>query len=254
MQLPTMGYYLGLLRSQAVVIVLATVAGTALGFVAASRVPAAYQASRAVELPDVPTYVDLLPADPAPDRVTIDTTAQLVESEPVVRRTVQATGLTFRQVQNGLSVSAYPLSRVIIVSFTAPSTLLARRGAHAAAKALVVQRETALPGNQLDQASVVANRLSAILAQLDQLLPFSDTAVGWHEQLAHLTDITSAGTAGGRAIGKTVPQSVDQHPEVQILTGMVLGMFAGFIYAWWQPVVRRRQEPGGRATAVAVAR
>jgi hypothetical protein len=256
-RLPTMGGYLALIWSNIVVIVIATMFGATLGAVAASRVPPAFKASVAVELPDVPTFVDMSPADPIADRVTIDTTAALVNSQPVARRVVQQTNLTFRQVQNGLSVSAYPLSRVIIVSFTAPRADLADTGAAAAAASLGIERQNTLPGTK-------TGPLTGLLDDLNELhdemvangTEFTETARSIQDLIIHLQQVKrQTGGAEGADVAVVAAKRVNQHPELQVLTGLVLGMFAGFIYAWWQPVrsYRRRASTSGSTRAAKLA-
>jgi hypothetical protein len=234
MRLPTLESYLELVWASIVAIILSTLAGGAIGYVAQRQVSPSYRASAAVELPDVPTWVDVDPADPISDRTTIDTTSQLVFTPPVFRAVGDVTGLPTVRVSDHLSVSAYPLSRVLIITFEGSSVDQASAGAQAAGEALIVARSTTLAGTELRKAIELSNALNVIYNDTEH--EFSERARSIKAQLRQIQDVRQGSDgSGGQVVDITVPRRVDKHPELQVVTGLVLGLLAGIIYAWWRP-------------------
>ncbi len=248
-RLPTLAGYLAFLWSNFGVVVVMTLVGADVGLYVASRVPTAFEASASVGLPDVPTWVDTGPADPIPGRTTIDTTAQLVFSEPVFDRVADVTSLSPRQVHGNLSVSAHPLSRVLIVSLEASSAELAISGANEAARGLVDQQETVLAGTQLDAADALYDRLSLFRGRVQSsVAQFSPVA---RRITAVLDQINEARQQAVSADNLTVAEAyvakrIDQHPELDVVTGAVAGLMAGLLIAWWRPRRSRRGQPRDR--------
>jgi hypothetical protein len=243
--LPTVAGYFTVLRSRIALIATVTALGAAVGLGLALLQSPVYQAGVAIELPGVPTFVNSDPAADPPPHTTIDTTARLLFSTPVVRRVAGVTHLPATQVTDGLSVSAYPLSRVLIASFRAPTAKLAVSGANAAAAALIQQRREALEGNQL--------QLSAALnTYLHRLLPLANKKAGFYNPVSKRLqgEITQIDVVRGqlaadrvRIIKPAAPaKSVRQHGEPQVVTGAMLGFLLAVAYAWWAPVRRRSDE------------
>jgi capsular polysaccharide biosynthesis protein len=234
--LPTVAGYVALVWSQIAVVAVTTVLGALVGVVLAVRQPPVYSASTAVELLAVPTWVSFDPAADPPPGTTIDTTAQLVRSTPVVDRVAHATALTTAQVTDGLGVSAYPLSRVLVMSFRARTPALAVAGADEAAAALIDQRRAVLEGDQV----TLAARLDTAL---NRLLPKADLSAGRYNPVsrrlaseAALVDSirAQAATDQARILRYAAPaRSVRPKGEVQIVTGAMLGFLAAVAYAWW---------------------
>lgn len=250
-RLPTLAGYAALVRSSLAVIIVTTLIGVAVGFYRATQLPQTFKASASVELPDVPTWVDTETPDPVPDRTTIDTTAQLVLSTPVFEHVAAATSMTVSQVDNQLSVSAYPLSRVLIITFETSTAELAIRGANAAARALIGQRTTVLAGAQLDAASRLYLRLATIrghvAANLGKFSPLARKIALVLDQISNLKQ-DSLGY-GGRVVDDAYPaKKVAHHPELQVVTGLVVGLMAGILFGWWRP--SRRQTADRRVIGV----
>ena len=145
-RLPTAAHYVGIVESGWKLLLALTLLGTALGVAYSTTVPTSWRASASVELPDVPSFIDITAGGPRADRTTIDTTGELVYSEPVLEAVSAATGMPVEDVHANLSISAYPLSRVIIITFVDKTKTLAEDGANAAADALIVERSKVLPG------------------------------------------------------------------------------------------------------------
>jgi hypothetical protein len=248
MRLPMLEGYFELVWANIVVIVIATVTGGVLGYLAQRQLPTSYTASVSVELPDVPTWVDLDPADPIPDRTTIDTSSQLVFTPPVFRAVADVTGEPTVRVQRFLSVSAYPLSRVLIVTYEGATPEVASAGALAAGQAVARERETSLAGNQRAAAGLLLRKLGNIY---DTRNPFSPVQRNIKAQMVQVQRFLESGGAGGGAVVDTDdPKKVDKHPELQVITGMVLGLIGSIIYAWWRP---RRRIPDPRAIGLSDA-
>jgi hypothetical protein len=236
-RLPTVAGYMGVLRSHRGAIIVLMLAGILAGGVLASLKAPSFKATAAIELPDVPSYVDVDPQPPAPSRTTIDTTAQLVQSEPVYRAVIAATGLSEKAVREGLGVSAYPLSRVLIVSFTARTSSAAVAGAQAASQQLVQERATVLPGAQLDDAMHLRARLQHLQAESRrEVREFSPQTQELGYLLLQIEQARQAGAAAGGTIVDRAESArrVNAHPELQIVTGAVLGILLGIGYAWWR--------------------
>jgi uncharacterized protein involved in exopolysaccharide biosynthesis len=240
--LPTVAGYFALVGSRAALIAVTTCLGALVGVFLAVRQAPIYQASVAIELPSVPTWVSLDPeADPAP-ATTIDSTAELVYSTPVVDRVAAATSLSTQQVSDGLGVSAYPLSRVLVTSFRAHTAALAVTGADQAAAALMAQRRVVLEGHRF----LLATRLRRYLSHL---LPESNRKAGAYNPVSRRLlaeqaqiDAVRQQAASGRAMiiqPATPATSVRSPGEVPIATGGMLGLLCGVGYASWSSARRR---------------
>jgi hypothetical protein len=234
--LPTVAGYFALVWSQIAVVAVTTVLGALVGVVLAVRQPPVYSASTAVELLSVPTRVSFDPAADPPPGTTIDTTAQLAGSTPVVDRVARATSLTTAEVTDGLSVSAYPLSRVLVMSFRARTPALAVTGADEAAAALIDQRRAVLEGDQLTLAARLDTFLNRLLPKADLSGgPYSPVSRRLASQVALVDGIRAqAATGQARILRYAAPaRSVRPKGEVQIVTGAMLGFLAAVAYAWW---------------------
>lgn len=249
-RLPTLEGYQELLWANIVVIVVATIAGAALGFIAQRQVPVSWSSSASVELPDVPTWVDVDPADPIPDRTTIDTTAQLVFTQPVFRAVSRATDIPPVRIRDRLSVSAYPLSRVLIVTFRGDTPEQAEAGALAAGEALAAERKAALAGSDVRKAQALRSELNNLYNSTDH--PFSDIGQQLRAQILQLQEVLDVNDAGAKVVEVSDARRVNTHPELQVITGAVLGLLAGIAYAWWRPRPQRGTAPvNARAASTA---
>lgn len=234
--LPTIAGYGVVLGAHIGVVVLGAVLGTASGYALSRQAEPAYLASASIELPDVPTWVDTDPVGPAPDRTTIDTTSELVFTEQVFSAVAQATGLPEENFDDKLSVSAYPLSRVLIVTFEARRPELAVLGADAAATELIRERVEVLAGSQLRPARQLYKRLRTLQGQArTSSVPFGVVtqlrAVMEHVGTLERNNRNARATLFDEA-GPAEP--VNSHPELPIVTGLLLGLLGGVTYAWWR--------------------
>jgi hypothetical protein len=231
--------YAATVRSHLGAIVVLALAGLLVGGFLAQRLPHSYKASASIELPDLPTFVDLSPEPPAPQRTTIDTTSELVFSQPVYDAVQQATGLSESKVRGGLNVAAYPLSRVLIVTFTASTKELAVAGANAAAEQTRVERTTVLPGAQTEQANALADELDRLRTESrERVRTFTPQTQLLTNQILELNDaVDAAANAGGTIVNRADLDSthlVKRHRELQLVTGTVVGVLLGIGYSWWR--------------------
>jgi capsular polysaccharide biosynthesis protein len=237
-RLPTVAGYVATVRSHVgAVLVLAVLGMLAGGFVAHQK-PVSYKANAFILLPDVPTYVDLDPEPPTPGRTTIDTTSVLVFSDPVYRDVSSATGIAADKVPDRLSVSAYPLSRVLIVTFTARTRDQAVDGANAAAETVSDER-TSLPGAQTLQADALSSELDRLRdLSRERVRTYSPQTQALTNEILHLQDSVDAGqAAAGRLVNRADLDSVRRvksHPELQVVTGLMVGLLIGIGYSWWR--------------------
>jgi hypothetical protein len=241
--LPTVAGYFALLRSRIAVIAVIAVLGVLVGVALALRLPPEYQATASIELPETPTWVSIDPAVKPPPHTTIDSNAQLLFSAPVVNHVSAVTHLSMSKVTDGLSVSAYPLSNVLIATFQAPSAALAVTGVDEAARALIQERAAALQGSQLGSATRLGTYLSRLLPAADKEAggiynPVSKRLQG---EIDQITDVRQAAISDRARILKSgsPATSVRAHGGLQLITGATLGFLVGVGYAWWSPVRRR---------------
>jgi uncharacterized protein involved in exopolysaccharide biosynthesis len=237
-RLPTVAGYVATVRSHIGAILVLAVLGMLVGGFVAHQKPMSYKANAFILLPDVPTYVDLDPDPPAPGRATIDTTSVLVVSSPVYNDVSAATGIPRNKVPDRLAVSAYPLSRVLIVSFTARTRDQAVDGANAAAERVASERET-LPGAQTLLAAELADELDRLRTRSrEDVRPFSPQTQALTNQLLQVQGAIDAGQdARGRIVNRADLDSVrrlQSHPELQVITGLMVGLLVGIGYAWWR--------------------
>lgn len=241
-RLPTMAHYLAFLQSGWIVLTILTVLGAVAGAAYASSVPREWEASASIELPDLPMYVDLTSEGPPPKRTSIDTTGQLVFSEQVLEAVAAANGISRQEAFDALSISAYPLSRVIIVTMKAPSEKKAISGANAAARTLADERGNLLAGGSNRQA---ARELAADLRDRNQDFidenGGSNASVRISQQVQNIFDnLARYANNKAKVVNKAAPgKVVPPHPEVYITTGAVSGFMLGVLWIWWRP--RRRK-------------
>jgi hypothetical protein len=163
----------------------------------------------------------------------------LVFSTPVYDAVAAATGLGPEKVADRLSVAADTLSRVLIVTFTAPTRDEAVDGANAAGTAVSDARAATLPGAQTVQAQTLARQLNDRLDQSRAgVRPFSPQTQDLNnERLQVLNAIDAGAHAQGRIVNKADIDSVrpvKRHPELQVVTGMMIGLLLGIGYSWWR--------------------
>lgn len=250
-RLPTIAGYTTLVWSRLGIIVIVCVLGGLVGFLLDRQVPRTFEASASVELPNVPTSADTDPDAEDPRVTTIDSTAQLLFSRTVLRRVAAVTNRPAKEVNDGLAVSAYPLSRVLIVTFEAGTPGRAVAGANEAARALIARRRVVLPGSQLEEGSGLLERLRRLRDKTDAMAgPYNSASRRLQTQITQIASLRQTARAErGRVVDRAYPAAqVDNHGELQVTNGVVLGLLLGVAYAWWSPG-RRRMSGGGVSDA-----
>jgi hypothetical protein len=240
--LPTMAGYFALVWSQIAVLAITTGIGALIGVGFALRLPSAYEAAVEIDLPGLSTWVNFDPEEDAPQHTTIDSSAQLVLSDSVVRSVAAVTHLETDEVRHNLSVSAYPLSRVLVPTFRASSAALAVSGADAAAKALINQRKRVFEGSQLRLAVQLKRYLDRLLPQANRKGgPYSSVTHRLLEEITQINDVRQEAAAESAQILKAAApaRAVRTHGELPVVTGATLGFLVGVGYAWWSPDRRR---------------
>lgn len=251
-RLPTLAGYGALLRSQLFVIVLVTALGGLGGYWWQAQKPTFYRASAAILLPDIPVYVDLAPDGTTPKPATIDTTAQLVFSDSVLRRVSDATDQPLVEVHDGLSVSAYPLSRVLIVSFQAATAETATKGANEAAGATLEERAQVLAGARLDEARELYLQLNELRSSAEQdVSQFPAVSRRIDTRMDHLSGLlTEQEAAAGRVIHDArSAERVSTHAELPVTTGLVTAFTLAVGWAWWRRPSHNVEVPRGLSAA-----
>lgn len=238
-RLPTMAHYLAFIKSGWIVLTIVTLLGAVAGAAYSTTVPRKWEASASIELPDLPLYVDLTSTGPPAKRATIDTTGQLAFSEPILKAIAERNGITPAEAADSLTVSAYPLSRVIILTLTAPTLAEAENGANAAATAMETQRSRLLPGwsdrqNAVDLQKALKEQNDAAIEEFG----FSSVTVKILQQVQEINENLAQYSNGDKArvVNKAKPgKQVPPHSEVYVTTGAVAGFMIGVIWIWWRP-------------------
>jgi len=253
-RLPTIAHYLATLRAGWIIVTLTTVVGLLIGGWYASTVKPEFRGSTSAELPDVPVYIDLTNTGPPAKPTTIDTTGQLVFSEPVLQAAAKATGMPVEEINDNLSVSAYPLSRVIIVTLLAPTQEQAEDGANAATQELLVQRKAMLAGNRKKPARKMLQDIRGELdAHVAETGSYSTAILQIQQNIIRVVqeNLSKYSNADGRIVNRAYPaRKVSKHAELYVTTGAVTGFILGVLWLWWRPPKPR--DPGGRGPGSAV--
>ena len=162
---PTWGQYLAFLRRHATFLLLGPALGLAAGSAWAVSQPVTYSATTTLVAHSVEGYVS---ADgrTRPERVTIDSDAQLVHHSQVHAAVARVVGDSRQVVGERLSVSAVPLSRVLRITYTADTPAAASEGADAAAGTFLRVREAALLALDPAQTDRLGRRLRAVETSL----------------------------------------------------------------------------------------
>jgi hypothetical protein len=257
-RLPTLASYYALISGwRLLVICLLGIIGAVGGAAYSTRAVPEYRASVYIALPDLPQWVDVNPDPPNAKRTTIDTSANLVFSDPVVEAVAAQIGVPVDVARNSLSVSARPLSRAAIVSYTTTNRDTAVAAANLAAKGMIKQRQTVLPGRDLTATDELANRLSDLRGQALRW-PFSTTSIAGQLNgvLARLDQLQQRhGEQKGRVvIAADAARRLPLHRELPITTGLTVGVLIGIGWMWLRGPRTSRDRRARRQAARTPAR
>ena len=105
-----------------------------------------YRARSVIELSELPSTISLQPGGAPARAVSIDTDAQIVVGDAVAEAVAEAVGSDREAARRSMRISARPLTRVLVVTYSGSSADEARTGAGAAAEAFLAERERLLVG------------------------------------------------------------------------------------------------------------
>jgi hypothetical protein len=128
---------------------------------------------------------------------------------------------------------------VLIITFIAPNKDVAVAGANAAAEQTTIERATVLLGAQTESAKTLADELERLRTKSRvRIREFTPQTQALTNQILQINDaIDTATGAGGTIINRADPDStrrVKRHRELQLITGLVLGLLLGIGYSWWR--------------------
>jgi hypothetical protein len=235
-RLPTLVSYFALISGRRLVLIgVLGIIGAVVGMAYNTRAVPEYRASVYVALPDLPQWVDFDPNAPNAKRTTIDTSASLVFSNPVVEGVASAIGVTPDQARNSLSISARPLSRAAIVSFDSHDPETAVTAANLAAAGMIEQRQAILPGRNLKPLEELSNELNALRGDV-LVYPYSQTSISAQVNaiISRIDQLRQRHVEqrGHIVNAATSARKLPLHPELAVTTGMTLGVLAGIGWCW----------------------
>lgn len=193
--------------------------------------PPSYTATAVVELASVSPVIDLSPTAAKPMLFTIDSDAQIVADGQVIAAISGITKQPPAEVRRSLSVSARQLTRVLQITYTAPSQLVATAGAQGAADAFLAERtRLVLDPVQGYLAEVFIQTesplKSATLATADLLSSAQSRVEGWRQRaIAAQLQSKGAGKVLERARVRAGGDKGDA--EVPVVTGLCVGALLG---------------------------
>jgi hypothetical protein len=256
-RLPTMASYFALIRGWRLIgICLLGVIGAVLGAAYSTRAVPEYRASVYIALPDLPQWVDVDPEPPNAKRTTIDTSANLVFSDPVVEAVATQIGVSIDEARNSLSVSARPLSRAAIVSYTTTDRDTAVAAANLAAQGMIEQRQTVLPGRRLHLTAPLTDKLLSLRGR-SLKFPYRLTSMPGqlNALIARVAELQQrhVDQRASVVIAADTARLLPLHRELPIATGLTIGVLVGIGWAWLRgpPTsrVRRARRPAARTPA-----
>jgi uncharacterized protein involved in exopolysaccharide biosynthesis len=247
---PLLAEYPAFVRRHAWLLVACLCLGLLGGAARAVTEPARYSATAEVVVAQVPSYVTTSRVGRPPRKVTVDTDAQLVRSS-VVARAVAAAGGTGQPVSDHLHVSAAPVSRVLMIRYTADRPEVAAAAANAAARAFVDERRSALGALQESQVGQLSYRIAQVQGRLAielqgrQVVDVDDPLV---RQLAdlqdRLVDLDVARETPAEISREAVPPTRADHSnkEIALTSGPLIGLLAGCLLGVLRDDRRRRRD------------
>ncbi len=216
-------------------ITLLSLLGALVGGAIYFAIPARYVASSKVSLSPQITYLSLSMTPERQPQVTIDTTAQLARSDYSVKQIADAMGVSPQQARDNLTISAKPLSRVLVLQIRADSREQARAGANAATEALIyLQAESFALSN--DRVRLLRNRVATMNRQALQAISDGLPSGSLFTTIDILeTKLDRAvATNNTRSFVVTRAQVVQYRPgeaEVFVLSGLTIGLAVALLTA-----------------------
>jgi hypothetical protein len=193
--------------------------------------PPAYTATSVVELASLSPVIDLSPTAGKLPPFTIDSDAQIVTDGQVVSAVAKTTKQPSAKVRRSLAVSARPLTRVLVISYTASSRVTATAGAQGAADAFLAERERLVAKPVQDYLKAVfakteSPQKSATLTTEDLTSRAQSRVEGWRQRaIGAQLQSTGAGSLLERAQVRAGGDRGDV--EIPVVTGACVGALFG---------------------------
>lgn len=203
------------LRRFAVPAVLGAVLGLLAGLGLHQLTPATWTAQVSVELAGLRDQLDLNPTGPRGQLVSIDTDAQLARSDAVVLAVAVEQQRPPDTVRSSILVTARPLSRVMLLSYTARSPEAAQEGAALAARVFLQERERLYVAPKRDFLDDVHRSTESLDPQFDLVTVVSATP--GREVLRQRAFVQELGLVGsGRILGEHGLTAVADRGDIEV--------------------------------------
>ncbi len=232
------------------VLALCVLVGGLGGFAFNAIVGAPVTATQRVVVPAAP-LVPVSGARPS----TLDSEAIVARSTPVVTAVAEELEIPVTEVRRSLRISAEPNTRVLLVTYEAPTAAQAQRGAEIAVAAFLDTR-SALLGRAADD---IRARYTALQQQLDAIYQ-EIRPLALETQRGHLWTVLATVTRGwteaaeileqteepteARAISEATVARADDAELVRVASGLAVGLLFGILLI--SGVDRRLQRVGDR--------
>ena len=256
-----LSHYLGVLRRQWWILLLATGAGLLAGIAVTHMLPRVYQSSASV-------LVQAVGQDTNPtggrtnNSVNLDTEAQLVESGAVAAKAAALLRTTVSPVElaRDVSVEVPANTTVLVIRFQAPTPAGAQAGSHAFAESYLRNRqETALAGldTQIKSLNLKLKQLAATLVTINRRLAASGPGSAERGNLESLrnnsqdqlnslsrklNELTTTTVGAGSIISDARLPTTPASPDVllDVASGTMAGLLLGLLVAFLRERFDRR--------------
>lgn len=241
-------------RSWRVAVVLGLL-GALAGFTVWQQTPVRYAATSEIALAPQLSYLSLSEEQERQPPVSLDTTAALLSSTVARNRIAEAMGIEPTEVADAMSITARPLSRVLIVRVASHDEAQAVAGANAATEALLaIQSDTLALRRQ--SIKFLRNRVSVLRAEAQERIADGTPAQSLFDVVNALQTRLDKAEASNQASSVVIDRArVEAYHPVQrsvlVFSGLALGLFTGFA---WGAVRQRLPARGPRAHLGATSR
>jgi hypothetical protein len=193
--------------------------------------PPTYTATAAVELTKIAPSLDLSPIAPPADFLTVDTDAQMVETDEVISAVAKAAGQSTAQVRTSLAVSARQLTRVLLISYTTSSADDAVKGAQQAAETFLAERQKLIVEPLQDYLaevrSLTASPKLSVETTTQDLTGKAQSRVEGFRQRAMNARLQISGAGTILQAARVSSAANRGNPEIPIVTGLCTGGLLG---------------------------
>jgi len=248
---------LGRLRRLTLPAVLGALLGLVVGLGVYQLSPPTYTAQVSVELAGLRDQLDLNPGGSRGQLVSVDTDAQLAQSDAVVLAVAALQQRPARTVRASILVTARPASRILVLSYTARSPEAAQEGVALAADRFLEERERLFVTPQRVFLDDVDRSTEAIDPQFD--LAAEAGSVPGRESLRRRAFVRQVGLVeSGRVVGEKRLTSVGDRGDIEVpltsgvATGALLAVLLVLLLdarrkrSWTPHAVLARRHTGAR--------